>query len=411
MSERRTDGFSAIRILAGAGLLLAWTATAGVAQQADSRWLPFLGCWEAVGEMGAAVDESMLCVRPSLEAPGVEMLGVTETGRVTARETVRADGQRQEFTQEGCEGWQAGEFSGDASRVYLRSEQVCEGEVRRTSSGVLSMVTPYEWVDVQEVSIEDEGSTWSMRYRLVSDERAEAAGFGDVLEGREMAVRSARIAAARNPDVDDVIEVHDHVGPGAAQAWAVESGSRFDLDAEEVVRLADAGVPGDVIDVVVAVSYPSRFALDRDARVTEVQPDAGEDYADRHPYGTYYDPYRWDPFYYGYGRFGYNRLGYSPWGARSGYYGGFYRPVVVRVEPRQDGPRGRVVDGRGWIPGGSGDSGGRAVRRSGGGSTGAAAGSSTGTSTSRGSAGSSRGSSTGRRAKRRGGGGGGGGLM
>lgn len=401
MDERRIYGARALGIMAGAAFLLATSAVAGAAQQTDSRWLPFLGCWEATAEAAEAADPSMLCVRPTAEGPGVEMLSVTETGRITARETLRADGQRQEFAREGCEGSQSGTFSADGSRVYLHTEQVCEGGVRRTSGGVLAMVTPYEWVDVQEVSVEGEGSTWSVRYRLVPLDRVEAAGMGDILEGRAMAVRSARVAAARNPDLDDVLDVHEHVGPGAVQAWAVESDARFDLDADALVRLADAGVPGDVIDVVVAVSYPSRFALDRDARVSEVEPERDE-YGDRRPYGTFYDPYLYDPFYYRYGRFGYSRFGPG-----FGYYGGgFYRPIVVRVEPRRDAPGGRVVDGLGWIPGGSGDSG-RAVRRTRGGSSGAAAGSSRGSGVSRGTAGSGGRSSTGRRAKRRGGGGGG----
>ncbi len=85
MRDGRSDGLGAMRIMAGAGLLLAVTAASGAAQQTDSRWLPFLGCWEATGEMGAPVDDALVCVRPAEDGVGVDMLGVTETGEVTAR--------------------------------------------------------------------------------------------------------------------------------------------------------------------------------------------------------------------------------------------------------------------------------------------------------------------------------------
>lgn len=390
------------RTLLGTGLVLAWAASPGAAQQMDSRWLPWTGCWEATGDTGGPVDDTMLCIRPATDGTGIQMLHVTPDGRVTARDDFTADGTRLETSREGCDGWRTGEFSSDASRVYVQTEQVCEGGVRRSSRGVFSMATPYEWVDVESVDVAGEASAWAMHYRLVSDDRAQAAGFGDLMDTRQMAVRSARIAAAREPDVDDVLDVNEHVGPEAVQAWVVEMDARFDLDARTLEEMADAGIPGNVIDIVVAVSYPAHFQVDREARVTEVEPEVADRYSDRYPYGRFYDPFYWDPFYYGYSPFSY-RYGY---GFGYGGYGGYYVPTVIRVEPRDSGGGGRVVNGRGWTRGrgsGSSSSGSGRVGPRGGTSTGGAVGSSGGASTS----GGSSGRSTGRTAKPRGGGGGG----
>ena len=158
-----------------------------------------------------------------------------------------------------------------------------------------------------------------------------------------------------------------------------------------------------VIDVVVAVSFPGRFAFGQ----SEAAPaDGFEDprvartiYADRCSY--YNDPFYYGSRYgnrgysrgcgygYGYGGYGYGYGGYGGYGY--GGYGGSYVPVVVNVDraPRSTG--GRVVAGRGYR-------GPRSI-----GSTGSSGSGGSWVGSSGGSRGSSGGSSGGRKAKRRGG--------
>ena len=416
MNEWRGIGTAAVGGFVAATLMLAGSASAVSGQATDSRWLPWLGCWtstEGVEEGG----QSLLCISPATAHAGVEVTTISADGQVVGSEAVRGDGVERELEAEGCEGYQVAEFSSDATRLYVSAEQVCEGGVGRTSKGVFAMVTPYEWVDVQAVDTEGEGSAWAMRYRAVSDERAQAAGVGSLLEGRQLAARSARIAASRSPDVADVVDVHEHVGAEGAKAWVVEMNSPMGLDSDRLVELADTGVPSDVIDVVVAVSYPTRFTVDRGDVVSELEGEPGTMYGARVPYYGGYGINRWDPFYYrgyyspfgyglGYGGYGYGGYGYGSGFGYGGYYG--YRPTVIRVEPRS-GDGMRVVNGRGWTRSqsstGSGSSGGAArapARRS----TGSSAGS-TPAPSQRSSPGASRGgssnggSSTGRTARPR----------
>jgi hypothetical protein len=408
MSKSRRVGSTVLGGALVSALTLTWAVSSAEAQATDGRWLPWLGCWEAIDVGAEGSDGAMLCVIPATTHSGVELTTVLPDGRASGPEPVQGDGVERSFSSDGCEGTRAAEFSDDGTRVYVHTEQVCEGDVLRATRGVFAMVTPYEWVDVQAVDADGRGSAWAMRYRAVSDERAEAVGQGAVLEGRRSSVRSARIGAARPPGVDDVADVYRHVGAEAAKAWVVEMNSPVDLNAERLIELSDTGVPGDVIDVVVAVSYPTRFSVDRDAGVRELQPEPAG-YAARVPYYGYgyFGFNRWDPFYSSF---------YSPYGYRSGYGGyygsyGYYRPTVIRVEPRNDGQM-RVVNGRGWTRSqstgttGSGATSRTPTRRTTGSSAGAAGSSGRSSAGARSSGGSSRrgGSSTGRTARPRNGG-------
>ena len=118
----------------------------------------------------------------------------------------------------------------------------------------------------------------------------------------------------------------------------------FALDARQIVALEKAGVPTMVIDVMVALSYPNYFALDRSrvagaTRTDDVAEGGG---------GRVIDLYGWDPFYT-YDRYG--RYGYG-YGGGGWYYGN--RPVVIVRQPGGDAEvdsHGRVVKGRGYVPG------------------------------------------------------------
>ena len=306
-----------------------------------------------------------------------------------------------EPSREGCSGWQQAEFSGQRGRLYLSSEQACDGGVTRASSGIMALVSTNAWIDVRAVSVDGGHETWVTRYGLATLEDAAAVGLGDIAGERRLAVRSARVAAAARPSVDDVIEASERVDKEAVGAWIAEAGMPLDLDADELVRLADAGVPEEVIDMAIAVSYPETFAVSQ-----EPEPREAEHYGGTYRSYPYYDPFFgslfFSPFYSPYGFYS----PYSPYGSRYGFgfgfrRGGIYIPRVVEVDRNRDSGD-RVIRGQGYRRGDATrqPTGRRAVPR----------GTSTTTRSSggavrRSSGSSSSGSSTGRKAKRRGGGG------
>lgn len=392
-------------------LLIAGSTLPARAQLADLRWQPWLGCWEAVGE---SADAPVLCLAPLSEEDGIEMITLIDE-QVVSREMILSDGRDHRVTQEGCDGWERAEFSDDSHRVFFNSEFVCEGDVRRKSSGVMSMLRfPMEWLDVRAVEVDGQSVPWVLRYRIASQAYFEAAGLTDMADKR-LAVESARIAASSALTLDHMIEASSKVDPEVVEAWVAETGEPFALDASRLKQMADAGVPDGVIDVMIAVSYPEDFVLDT-GDGADVPLRAGYETRDgiRRRSGpsryveSFYDPF-YDPYvrYGRYSAFGYSRygLGYSRYGGYGGYglgygrygryggygvsyggYGGYgygsggysvYRPRVVFVGRRPtEAAGGRAVMGRGYTrSGGVAASRGASTRSSGGSAAGASSGS------------------------------------
>ena len=377
-------------LLTCALLLIASAVPAG-AQLADARWQPWLGCWEAVGEADGA---PVLCLAPRSGESGIDMITLIDE-RVVSRETIIADGQDRRVTREGCDGVERTEFSDDSRRLFFNSELVCEGDVGRKSSGVMSMSSfPLELLDVRAVEVDGQSAPWMLRYGIASRADFEAAGLGDFVE-EGLSAASARIAASSALTLDQVIEASSKVDAKAVEAWIAGRGEPFALDASRLIRMADAGVPDGVIDVMIALSYPAEFVLQTgDGEGMPLRTAEGRQ--DRRGFGSrgyansFYDPF-YDPYRYGrYSAFGYGRYGYGGYGGSgfgySGYgyggyggyglgYGGYsvYNPGVVVVGRRApESAGGRAVMGRGYTRGSRGSTGGviprGSIRSSGGGS-------------------------------------------
>jgi len=372
-------------LLVGAWLIV--VAPMVAAQTADSRWAPWVGCWRAVGETGTA---PVLCMVPLAGEAAIEMLTVVD-GQVVSRESIFTDGRQHGVSREECEGWEGAEFSADSHRIYVRSELNCAAGSHRSSTGVMSMVSPFEWLDVRTMDVDGQSVPWAIRYRIASQADFEAAGQEDLFLAQGSEVRMARMLASIPIAVDDVIEAARRVSAETLQLWVVERGEPFALDASRLIEMADAGVPPGVIDVVVAVSYPEKFVVNE--RLS-AGPRPGEAVGGRSSLGygrglspfedPFYDPYSRYGYYshygsrypYGlgyYGVFGYGPgfslgygYGYGGYGSGfGGYYGfGGYSPPIVVVGRRGAGPTaGRVVRGGGYTSaGGSGESTGRSAR-------------------------------------------------
>jgi hypothetical protein len=250
----------------------------------------------------------------------------------------------------------------------------CANEARLVNS-VMAMSASGEWLDVRGVAFGSNVGVRASRYREAPSSAQLPAEVAAALRGRTPGMNAARIVASGRVDLADVVEASRALEVGVLQTWLAERGQGFGLDARQVVSLEEAGVAPSVIDIMVALSYPLQFALDR-TRLGDPPPDLEAEgrVVDG---GVMYDDYGYgyDPYGYGYGRGG-------------GWYSG-RRPVVVVQRPAEsDDQHGQVVKGRGYVSGRD-DSSRSGSDRSG--------------DSSRGSAGSSggsdKGSSTGRKAK------------
>jgi hypothetical protein len=382
--------------LFGAGLVVVAMALPVQGQAGGNGWTPFVGCWEP---LDAGDEAGLLCFRPA--GAGVEMFNVVD-GEVAASEQFAADGSPRPVSAEGCTGFESVSLSEDGLRLFTRSEFTCGDEVR-AGSGVMSFITPTEWIDVRSLAVGGEHVAWVQRYSLADGEAMAEQGVEDPAAFDRTLVRAMRTRAARDIEVDDVEEAARRIEARAVEVWVATNETELELSGSDLVRLADAGVPESLIDVMVAVSYPDRFVLSPEGAAAAER--AGGAYPAGYRRG--FRSYLWDPYYrpFGLGYYRYSPFGYYGFGY-DGYYGGYYgyRPVTVIVQPAPSGPAGRLVPGRGYTRGSPSGSSGGAAPRSGVGERPAAAPSRGGGSTSSdggGSSGSSGGSS-GRRAQPRG---------
>ena len=249
--------------LAAAGLFAFAATAAASTPEMDPRWLPWIGCWSPSGATEDAAPAvsgvQRVCVMPVDGAEGVEIVNVAN-GEIISRVRIDASGERQPVNREGCTGWESARWSADAERLYLRSELTCSGSIARHSSGIIAVVSPSDWVDVQVVRVGDQQSTRILRYRSAADSTALSREIAGAVRDLELARQTARLAAASTPTMPDIVEASREVESAVVEAWLLQRMPRLTVDGVSLRRLADARVSTSVIDLVVALGAPERYA-------------------------------------------------------------------------------------------------------------------------------------------------------
>jgi hypothetical protein len=328
------------RILPGLALTLI-LAPAALAQTPapDSHWGAWRGCWRLVSEAGTvtATAQPQVCVT---EVPGGARLITTVADKTVIEQIINTDGRSQAIDEAGCKGTQQAEWSRSGARLYSKASLSCSGDpAPRLVSGYALLLNDGTWLDIQAVEIGDRDTIRVRRYRHVDS------------------ATTATPVAGRAFTLDDVKEASSRVSLPALDAAIVETGARLALSAKALLELDAAGVPDRVIDLIVAVSYPDKFVVERQVR-TDRGPLGSPFYDEVFMSGMfglpmwsggigYYDAF-WRPYYY-------SPFAYSYYGRFDPYYAG--GPIYVTgvppggggidVSPRPSG-RGRVVDGRGY---------------------------------------------------------------
>jgi hypothetical protein len=348
-----------------AGLVAVAGGAAG-AQQVSGSWQGWLGCWSAGPSIGGIAPSSispLVCIAPTSDANVVDVSTISGD-KVVSSQRIDASGRELPVETKGCTGTQRAQWSADGRRVYLRAVAKCGG-VEQTTSGIMAMSPAGEWLDVQGVAAGGEEGVRVARYRDAGVPSAVPAAIASAIRDRATAAEGARYFAGGTIGSSAVIEASRAATPAVVEAWLLERGQTFSLDARELVRLADAGVPARVTDAMVAVSNPGVFAVARpEDNAARRRAAADDDIVGRRVYvylDPMYSPYRWGytPYGYGYGYdyglYGYSPLGYGGYGYGSGYYGypGYLAPIVI-VNPQSPVGRGQAVKGRGYTQGSSG---------------------------------------------------------
>ncbi len=315
----------------------------------DARWQPWVGCWQLLDEhvrnhgdvssdpVAAASAPARLersgantrvCIAPA--AQGVSLTTMVGDQRVL-EDSVVADGIDHPMMDNECRGSKRSEWSKTGHRLYTAAEISCADQAPRKVSGLTMMMTGPTWVDIQLIDIEGRKNI-RVRKFIRAAPVAHAAGT---------------FIGENSWSVADVKEASAKLMPEAVQAALVELGTGFNLKSKQLTELADAGVASNVIDLMIALSYPKHFVVER-----SVSSGGGAPYSfGGSDYGDYLGMWPWIadamfwPSYY-------SPFAYRYWG----YYDPYYVPNsgYVVIEPPGGGSEpvasgtGRVVDGRGY---------------------------------------------------------------
>jgi len=311
--RRPTAFFAAI------GLMLVLAVPSNASAQADDSWFGWLGCWELL------VDEDSDEPIEGTRRVCVERVerGVTLTTMVDDREVLRrlvaSDGFDRDVETGGCMGSERAWWSADGNRLLVSSDLVCEGGRGRQTSGVSLLVSRNRWTDIQVANVDGQREVLVRRYRRVAS--AEAADTRDL----SLATATARQAAAAPIDLEDVLEATEQLDPAVVETLLLESTLAFHVNADALMLLAGADVPGNIVDLMVALSYPDYFAIGDDSEQGQLA-EGGVRFAYAYPVSWY----------------GYWSYGFAPFGW--GYYHYPSHPIYGR--PTIYG--GKAVNGRGY---------------------------------------------------------------
>lgn len=348
------------RVIAAALLLAALSApvraqspAADAPPLADARWGAFIGCWRGVND--AESSGNRVCVTPA--AHGVSVETFVGGQRVSADSRV-ADGTSRAVDRDGCRGHETIRWSEQRLRLYRSATIACNGEAPRTLAAASFFVAGATWVEVETV---DAAGSLSVRVsRLVRAHNQQRPDGATLVPPAGVRLPVEAVAPFT---VNDVIELSHALPADGVQAALSEAPAPYRLNAKALVAMADAGVGDRVIDLMVGVTYPSRFVVQRAG---------GAGWATGGPgFGAMLDPffaplagpaalfncygaYSWAATSYWGNCAGYDSLAYAMY---SGFYGGYwgpFGPLWVATQPGPGGPaaepqfEGRVVNGRGY---------------------------------------------------------------
>ena len=348
--------FSTLACLA-AGLATADGAAAQTAPPAapkmDARFNGWLGCWRLEDDIAGT--GARMCITPDRGGVRLQTLVGTQRG---IDELVIADGVARPIVDTDCKGTEVAEWSNDGQRVFRTTEVTCNNEDKRIIKGVAFLAPGPMWINVQHVS--GEAATANVRAQ-----RYRRAVNQTLADGSKAAQPAAGPPLGDTRwSIEDVIEASNRLPADALQAALTDVKQKFNISKKTLLTLGDAGVPASVIDLMVALTFPDRFIVERAAGSSmPVGVSTGGGWYDPfmspmwsgqfascysasgyYGYRSYYNAC--SPYYYGYNTF-------SPYGSYYPYYNSYYPDSWVPVGsgggggPTSSG-EGRVVNGRGY---------------------------------------------------------------
>ena len=306
-------------------VLASGSAVSAQQYSAGPKWQAWVGCWAPVAPAGTQVSAAtpLVCLMPTADANVAEIAAISG-GKVVSREKLDASGRETHTDARGCNGTQQARWSVDERRVFMRSTLTCDGTTTHTSA-MLVLTGTGDWLDVRRVTAGEGENVRVARYRDAGIPRDLPPEITAAVASANVSHNSARIAAGAAVPADGIVEASKLADAGVVKAWVQESGQEFSVDSRSLVSLADAGVPNEVTDAMIATQRTESLA--DYAAVALPRAPYGRAATDGWDQGTGMRVFvtavpAYDPWGFGW-RFGYP-LGFVPYGSTFGYWGSGY---------------------------------------------------------------------------------------
>jgi hypothetical protein len=330
----------------------------------DSRFAGWLGCWRLDDDLAGT--GARMCITP--EKNGVRLQTVVGTNK-GIDELVIPDGVSRPIADAECKGTEQAEWSSDGARIFRATNVTCGKEAPRVIKTVAFMAPGPSWINVQHVSGDAANTSVRVqRYRRAANQKL-ADGSTAQQPDANAAMRTTQEQTRWS--IEDVIEASGKLPAEVVQAALSEVHHGFDLNKRTLVLLDEGGVNDTVIDLMVALTYPSKFVVERrggsssaagittgtgwfDPFMPGLMGQSALDCYSPYGYGyrSYYSmcgaglysAYGYDAYGYGYNRYRYGNYG---------YYGDWvnlnqFPSVIGSGNPAEPQGEGRVVNGRGY---------------------------------------------------------------
>lgn len=354
----------------------------------DSRFQPWVGCWNSVipsGTSGGAGMPTRACVIPSAQVAGSVDIVMYANDSILSRNALPLPGTSRARMVDDCTGQESSEWITGGTRLVLRGELTCPGNVSRVETGLMTMTPDGNWLQLQNLKVGDRQISTALHFRYDANRGLP----GEAPAGAAVSNLALRLAAGSPYSLNEAVEVASLVPPALTEVWLAEVGLPFKLTGKTIGQLADRGVPSSVIDMMVALANPRVFAV-RASMPSDERP-LGSDiavrpteqkgytpraysvdrcgYSEASCYGPsgpglwnlgwgFYPP--WNPYnvwsslpLYSYDIYGrpirYGSVG-PYYGTGGVYYGGGPIVVITRPAPSTPVESGRYVKGQGYTP-------------------------------------------------------------
>lgn len=309
--------------------------TAAQTNSSNSPLLPWIGVWTLSNSRSATVDpalNSTVEIRPTSDRKGLEISRKTPN-QPDVSETLIPDGNKRPINAQNCTGWRMARWVPEAGMIFESSEMTCKDTGSFTTSDLKMIVATDQMAEV--LSIKAAGQPRVAVRRLTFDR--------DLPPSPDLpaawVATSARTALSATWSLDTIIQLSKDIDTPLLEAAMIEKKVKPSLNSESLKKMQTARLPKELIDLTVALAYPTQFHIEKNGQV-ELRPwldsstsgSAATAYAPASGLSSYY-PGTFYNCYSPMGYFGYRGFSLLAPGSCWSYYSPFWWDYPLYLPP------------------------------------------------------------------------------